>query len=72
MTLRELETTDRDFLKATDVARFIGCDPQIIRVIARNHPEKLGFPVCVMQTRVRIPRLAFLKWLRGELGGGEQ
>lgn len=70
MTLSEIKNLNKDFLNPADIATFIGCSPQVLRVIARTHPEKLGFPVCVIRTRVRIPRLAFIKWLNGDLGGG--
>lgn len=63
MTLDEIRASTRDILTPAQVAPILGCDPQCIRVTAREAPEKLGFPVTVMGTRVRIPRLPFLRFL---------
>lgn len=65
MTLQELKTLDKDIITPAIAAQVIGCDPQYIRVAAHKCPEQLGFPVIVMGTRTRIPRLAFVKFLEG-------
>ena len=65
MTLTDIERTEREFLIPSDIAPLIGCDPQDIRAAAREHPELLGFHVCVIGTRVKIPRRAFLRWIYG-------
>ena len=69
--LERLEAMDKVMLTVTDVAKVLECNPQIIRLQAREEPEKLGFPVCVMKSRVKIPKLGFLRWLRGEYLGTE-
>jgi len=63
MTLDEIRASTAAFLRPVDVAPVIRCDPQYIRDVARQNPDKLGFPVTVMGTRTRIPRLAFLAFL---------
>lgn len=63
MTLEEIRTSPLDILTPAQVAPILGCDPQCIRVTARETPEKLGFPVAVVGTRVRIPRLSFLRFM---------
>lgn len=65
MTLNELQTSDKVMLVPADVCEILGCDPYSINVQAKEDPRKLGFPVCVMGTRVKIPRIAFIKWLNG-------
>lgn len=64
MTLAELEKSSCDFLDAEDVAPFIGCNPHYIRVQAQTEPDKLGFPVIVINRRVKIPREAFVFYCR--------
>lgn len=63
MTLREIASSDKPFLTPSDVAPILGCAPHSINLQARKDASLLGFPVCVIGTRVRIPRLAFLAWM---------
>ena len=63
MTLEEIRNSDKDFLTPEDVRGVLGCMPYTINVQAKEDPAKLGFPVCVMGTRVRIPRKGFLHWM---------
>lgn len=65
MTLYEIKQSTKPFLTASDVAEVLQCDPQLIRWQARNGPARLGFPVVVIKSRVKIPRLAFLKFMEG-------
>ena len=65
MTFEQIRNIDTDFLLATDIAPILGVDPQSIRVAAKQYPERLGFAVCVIGTRVLIPRLAFVRWMEG-------
>ena len=71
MTLSELEALDQEFLIPAQVAGVLGCSPYTINVQAQQDPSKLGFPVCVMRSRVKILRIAFIRWMRGELGKEE-
>lgn len=63
MTLEELKASTSDFVLPADIAPILGVDAQNIRAQAQKAPEKLGFNVCVVGTRVKIPRRAFLAWL---------
>lgn len=63
LTLQQLIESDKEFLTAGDIAGVVGCDPNNIRVVAHQKPELLGFPVTVMGTRVRIPRIPFLRFM---------
>ena len=58
--LSDIERIDREFLRAVDIAPVLGVDPQDIRGQAQADSAKLGFPVIVTGTRVRIPKEAFL------------
>jgi len=63
MTLNEIRSLEREYLVPADIAPILECDPQDIRIAARQHPERLGFNVSVIGTRVKIPRRAFLDWM---------
>lgn len=63
MTLTEIRNTTKEMLTPADVAPILGCDPQNIRLQARDCPEKLGFPVVRVGSRTKIPKQAFLKFI---------
>ena len=60
--LAGIAASDETMLTPAQVAPVLGCNPQDIRVTARQAPELLGFPVAVIGTRTKIPRRAFLRW----------
>ena len=66
VTIREIEKLEREYLTADEVATVLCCRPHAIRVTAHQQPELLGFPVSVIGSRVKIPRIAFLRFMRGE------
>lgn len=59
-TLEDIEKIPKEFLIPSDVAPFIGCDKYAINVQAQDDTDKLGFPVVVTGTRVRIPKAGFI------------
>lgn len=65
VTLDEIKASDKAVLTPGDIAEVLGSDQQAIRVQARTAPEKLGFNVAVIGTRVKVPRLAFIRWVEG-------
>ncbi len=65
-TLEELRRSDRIFLTPAEVAPILGCDPQTVRVTARQCPERLGFPFTFCGNRMKIPRIPFLRFLGAE------
>lgn len=71
MKFWEIEKSDKNILLASDVAECIGADPQDIRDQAHRDPSKLGFPVIVTGTRVKIPREGFLHFMKYGYGIGE-
>lgn len=66
MTVEEIRQSDKIFLKPTDIAKILECNPQFIREAARENPEQLGFPVTVVGTRTKIPRKSFLAYIGEE------
>lgn len=63
MTINDMLQSEEPFLSPADVADVLHCDPQNIRVQAQTDPSKLGYPVIVINRRIRIPRIPFLRYL---------
>lgn len=63
MTLDEIRKSTKDVLTPADIAEVLGCDAQDIRVQARLAPEKLGFPIIIIKSRTKIPRVPFLRYM---------
>ena len=66
MTLEEIKSSTKLFLFPADIAPILQTDPHTIRWTARQRPELLGFEFTFTGNRMKIPRLAFLRWL-GEI-----
>ena len=66
MTIEEIKGSTQTWLTASDVAPVLECDPNLIRRQAQEDPSKLGFPVVVLCSRVKINRKGFLKFLGEE------
>ena len=66
MTLEEIKSSTKLFLFPADIAPILKTDPNTIRCTARQRPELLGFEFTFTGNRMKIPRLAFLRWL-GEI-----
>ena len=71
MTLDEIRSSTKEVLTPADIATVLGADPQDVRVAASQQPDLLGFHVCVLGSRVKIPRRAFLNWLEGRCNSGD-
>ncbi len=63
-TLAEIESCSKNILLAADVAPYLETDPNLIRWQAQNEPEKLGFPVIVLGSRVKIPKDGFVNYCK--------
>lgn len=63
-SLEELETAP-DILTAQNIELLLKSDAGSIRWQAIHDPAKLGFPVSVICKRVKIPRIAFIRWYTG-------
>ena len=70
MTLRDIEQMDSEFLIPEQVAAVLGCNAYAINVQVRDNPAALGFPTIKLGSRVKIPRLAFIRFMKGELPVG--
>lgn len=66
MTIQDLKELDKDVLTPGDIAPILGCDPNVIRFQAKQDIKQLGFPASKVGTRIKIPRLAFIKWFEGK------
>lgn len=75
-SLATLADSDKIFLLPTDVAPLLDCDPHLIRLMARDekHRQQLGFPVVVIGTRTKIPRIPFLRYMgwKGAIKGEQE
>jgi len=72
-TLKEIQDSEKEMLIPSDIAKIINVDPQWIRLVARENPEKLGFPVMIVGNRVKIPRRPFLSFMTdGKLKKGDK
>ena len=67
MTLDDIKAMDRETITPAIAAQVLGMDPHYIRIVARRTPERLGFPTIVYNSRTKIPRRAFIKFM--EEGG---
>jgi len=67
MTLEEIKSSTKEMLTPNDVASVLRCDPNVIRYQAREDIKALGFPASKIGSRVKIPRLAFIKWIEGQV-----
>ena len=67
--LEELEALETDVLTCAQVGLVLKANPATIHYQAMECPEKLGFPVIVMGSRVRIPKGPFILFLRGKEKG---
>ena len=68
-TLQEIRECGKEILVPEDIMGLLRCDSQSINMQAKEDPSKLGFPVIVMGSRVRIPKAGFIKFCEGaEIG----
>ena len=66
MTFADIENIRDETLTPLQVGAFLHINPQSIRQKARECPEKLGFPVIVIGSRVLIPKRAFIQFMQGK------
>lgn len=65
-SIQRIEALEKAFLTPQDVAPVLGCKPYAINLQAQADPARLGFAVCVIGRRIKIPRAAFLAWYYGK------
>ena len=66
MTIDEIRQSDKTMLTPTDIAPVLGCHPYSLNVAAKANIKALGFPASLIGTRLRIPRVGFLRWFDGQ------
>lgn len=64
MTLDEIAALPVEVLTPAQIAPVLHLDQDTIRGQARTCPARLGFPVIVAGSRVKIPKAAFLAFMR--------
>ena len=63
MTLQEIQNLDKAFLTPGEVSELLGSNPQTIRVTARQRPDLIKFEFTFVGNRMKIPKLAFLRFM---------
>jgi len=63
MTIEDIRNSEKILLSPADVSAVTGMDPQTLRVTARQNPSAIGFPFMFNGSRMKIPRIPFLRWL---------
>lgn len=63
-SVAELEAMPEDVVVADDISKILRLSAQTIRELAKD--GELGFPTIVYGGEVRIPRIPFIKFMRGE------
>ena len=65
MTIQEIKASDKECLIPSDIAEILGCDKYRINLQVKQDKElginSFPFPTILIGSRVRIPRIAFLK-----------
>lgn len=67
MTLSDIKNMEQDVITPSVAAQVLKCDPHWIRVAAKQNKSLLGFPVVLIGSRVKIPRVAFIRYMEGEM-----
>lgn len=62
MEVDKLRQLKADFYSPAQVGSLLRWDPQYIRLMARQAPEALPFPVLVHKNRTQIPAKSFWAW----------
>ncbi len=64
MTLEELEAIPGEVLTCKQIAPILGAKADNLHQQAVEAPHMLGFPVIVMKSRVKVPKRAFIRFMR--------
>lgn len=64
LTVDDIRAMSKPTILASEAAQVLKMSANSIRVMARQNPDALGFPViCSMEHNVEIPRKPFLRYL---------
>ena len=64
--LNRIEALDKDMLVPTDICKYLKCSAYSINIATRDGRNPFPFPVIRLGSRVKIPKVPFLKAMRGE------
>ena len=64
--LDRIAALDKAMLTPADICKYLGCCAYSINVATENGNNPFPFPVIRMGRRVKIPKIPFLKAMRGE------
>lgn len=65
--LERIEELDKDMLTPSDVCKFLGCSAYSINVATEDGKNPFPFPVIRLGRRVKIPKVPFVKAMKGEM-----
>lgn len=68
MTFEEIKASSKTWLSPSDISAVLETSAYSITLQAQEDQNKLGFPVCVIGTRTKIPRYAFIAYCESILG----
>lgn len=62
-TIQEIMDSSAEFLTPTEVSGVLGCDAHTLSLTARQRPELVNFPFAFSGSRMKIPRIPFLRFM---------
>ena len=65
-TLQDIKEMDKAFLTPEEISGVLGASAQTIRVTARQRPDLIGYAFTFVGRNMKIPRLAFLRFMGAE------
>ena len=68
--LRRIEALPKEMLVPKDICKYLGCSSYTINVATRDGKNPFPFPIIRIGSRVRIPKIPFIKAMKGELEKG--
>lgn len=64
--LARIEALDKTMLVPTDICKYLGCSSYTINLATIDGKNPFPFPVIRLGARVKIPKVPFIKAMRGE------
>ena len=64
--LDRIEALPKAMLVPTDICKYLGCSAYTINVVTEDGKNPFPFPVIRMGRRVKIPKIPFIKAMRGD------
>ena len=64
--LERIAALPKDMLVPKDICKYLGCSAYTINVATEDGKNPFPFPVIRLGRRVKIPKIPFIKAMRGE------